>query len=142
MLRRRAILNNKSIIPIIPIGVELINYNSPNWETGKYINGAEVGTYNYTTADNPGNIITPFLPYDSDYVFEFKGNSNSGGALCILCDENYIIWNYRSSLLFVNDMQQIAKSVEAQNNVKIKYIKITCTTANFNDRAISYKRIS
>ena len=139
---RRRVLLNQAKSEDIPIGVELFDYDAEDNVFGNYLWKATVGSDELVYASNSRNFTTGFMPFDSRYDFSFTGNSGSGSASGVLCDENYVVYYVQSASNMAKNMKQYALSAEAQYGIKIKWVKITCTTDNYNNHAISYKRIS
>lgn len=129
----------------VPIGVELFDYNAVDAEPNVYIAyyGADyIGKTEYTVMRNTGNYTTGWLPIDSRYTYSFTGNSGATTAAAIMADENHVIYAAAQAKNMAPNLQTYAQNAESQYGVKIKWVKISCTTANYNNRAISYKRTS
>lgn len=139
---RRRVLLNQAKTEDIPIGVELFDYDAEDNVFGNYLWKATIGSDELVYASNSRNFTTGFMPFDSRYDFSFTGNSGSGNALAVLCDENYVVYYMQSASNMAKNMKQYALSAEAQYGIKIKWVKITCTTDNYNNHVISYMRIS
>lgn len=138
MERRRELLTQAAQIPI---GKELFQYDSLSNEYGVYLSTYTLGTDAYSTSPNSGNIITAWLPYNSDFIFAFSGNSNSPSGLAVLADNNFIIYQGNATRTLLSNLQAEAKTAERLYGVKLRWIKVTCTTENYNNGLISYKRI-
>ena len=139
---RHRVLLHQAKSEDIPIGVELFDYDAEDNVFAKYLLQATIGSDELVYAGNPRNFTTGFMPFDSRYDFSFTGNSGSATARAVLCDENYVVYSDQSAQNMARNMRQYALSAEAQYGIKIKWVKITCTTDNYNNHVISYKRIS
>ena len=139
---RRRVLLHQAKSEDIPIGVELFDYDAEDNVFGNYLWKATIGSDELVYASNSRNFTTGFMPFDSRYDFSFTGSSGSGSASGVLCDENYVVYYVQSASNMAKNMKRYALSAEAQYGIKIKWVKITCTTDNYNNHAISYKRIS
>lgn len=145
MRRREMMTANDGGGEDVPIGVELFDYDAADAEPNNYIGyyGADyIGKTEYTLVRNTGNYTTGWLPIDSRYAYSFTGNSGSTTAAAIMADENHVIYAVAQAKNMAPNLQTYAQNAESQYGVKIKWVKISCTTANYNNRAISYKRTS
>lgn len=135
-----------------PIGVNLVDYDSPDWIDGKYISGSN--ETEITTSSSTNNVITPILPYDSHYDYEVYGYSTATNrklALVVDMGESY---NHIIAFLAITQ-SEVLTTIENFNTTiksydgmiqsempgsKIIGLQFSCLKSAYTNRTISWTR--